>query len=188
MTINMIILPPLVIKPFVTPVQGVNAADVHSARVKYINKNKWNCNFSGGFWGVCVMFCSLVCYKNTNVAFSESILWCYTWSSCTDAATMGNFMFSIQVLRHHCSGLQAVGQALCSAADSTCSDWRLMKQISSSQMWTWFTFQFTIHKEFTIAWERVAIQPCSCVGRSRGLRKNLQLLTFLQLLPAGESW
>lgn len=136
----------------------------------------------------CVIFCLLVCYKNTKVAFSESILWCYTWSGCTDAATMGNFMFSVLVLRHPCSELQAVGQALQQLGWHPCSGWRLMKQISSSQMWTWFTFQFTIHKEFTTAWGRVAIQPCSCVGRSRGLRKNLQLLTFLQLLPTGESW
>lgn len=67
----MIILPPIIIKPFLTPVQGVNAADVDSARVKYINKNKWKCNFSGAVWGL------LVWYKNTKVAFSGSVLWCY---------------------------------------------------------------------------------------------------------------
>lgn len=65
MTINIIILPPMVIKPFVTPVQGVNAADVHSAGVKYISKNKWNCSFSGIVWGL------LVCCKNTNLLSLE---------------------------------------------------------------------------------------------------------------------
>lgn len=47
--------------------------------------------------------------------------------------------------------------------------------------------QISVKNLQQFAWELVAIELCSCVGKSRGLEKKLQPLMFSQLFPAGES-